>query len=74
MMGVAMALSLYSLRESMGTGAMLYKVSRRSAILFALGLLVNGNYDFHSFRVMGVLQVRPLYVFFVLLDLLTSRC
>lgn len=57
MMGAAMALSLDSMRENMSTSALMYKVTRRSCILFALGILVNGNYQFPTFRVMGVLQV-----------------
>jgi len=35
---------------------MLYKVIRRSVILFALGLFINNGYDLQQFRIMGVLQ------------------
>ena len=57
--GVAMAFSLAKYTdENKPTSAVYWRIIRRSAILFALGLLLNGfwNYDWSSIRIMGVLQ------------------
>lgn len=68
--GVAMAFSLSNyidraaplvpLRkgEAKGWGGIYGRILRRSAILFVLGLLLNGfwNYDWSTIRIMGVLQ------------------
>lgn len=57
--GVAMAFSLSKYTEGhQATPAVYWRILRRSAILFALGLLLNGfwNYDLSSIRIMGVLQ------------------
>ena len=64
--GVAMAFSLSKYTDSAvvsplakgGWGGIYWRIVRRSAILFALGLLLNGfwNYDLSSIRIMGVLQ------------------
>lgn len=61
--GAAMAFSFAKYTETQeqqsGMRQKLYgRILRRSAILFALGLLLNGfwNYDFSSIRIMGVLQ------------------
>jgi len=41
-----------------GWGVLYWRILRRSLILFALGLLLNGfwNYDWNTIRIMGVLQ------------------
>lgn len=58
--GVAMAFSLakYTEGEKKPTPALYWRIISRAAILFALGLLLNGfwNYDFSTIRIMGVLQ------------------
>jgi predicted acyltransferase len=58
--GVAMAFSLakYTAGEKTATPALYWRILSRAAILFALGLLLNGfwNYDFSTIRIMGVLQ------------------
>lgn len=57
--GVAMAFSLSKYtEENKPTSVVYWRIIRRSAILFALGLLLNGfwNYDLSSIRIMGVLQ------------------
>jgi len=57
--GVAMAFSLAKYTdENKPTSVVYWRIIRRSAILFALGLLLNGfwNYDWSSIRIMGVLQ------------------
>jgi predicted acyltransferase len=58
--GVAMAFSFTKYTEggNRPTKELYLRILRRSAILFALGLLLNGfyNYDFSSIRIMGVLQ------------------
>lgn len=57
--GVAIAFSLSKYTEAKQAGWSIYgRIVRRSAILFALGLLLNGfwNYDWGTIRIMGVLQ------------------
>jgi predicted acyltransferase len=57
--GVAIAFSLGKYPERNPASWWIYwRVIRRSAILFALGLLLNGfwNYDWQNIRLMGVLQ------------------
>lgn len=64
--GVAMAFSLSKYTGSPnsspltkgGRGGLYWRIVRRSVILFALGLLLNGfwNYDWSTIRIMGVLQ------------------
>jgi predicted acyltransferase len=61
--GVAMAFSLSKYTDSavvspLAKGGIYWQIVRRSAILFALGLLLNGfwNYDLSTIRIMGVLQ------------------
>jgi predicted acyltransferase len=58
--GVAMAFSLakYTEGEKPTTPALYWRIVSRAVILFALGLLLNGfwNYDFSTIRIMGVLQ------------------
>lgn len=57
--GVAIAFSLSKYTKGKPPTASVYwRILRRSAILFALGLLLNGfwNYDFNTIRIMGVLQ------------------
>lgn len=58
--GVAMAFSFakYTEEGKQLSASVYWRIIRRSLILFALGLLLNGfwNYDFSSIRIMGVLQ------------------
>lgn len=62
--GVAMSFSLSkyintnSTLNKGGWGGLYWRIIRRSALLFVLGLLLNGfwNYDWHTIRIMGVLQ------------------
>jgi len=58
--GVAMAFSFakYTEGDNKPTKQLYLRILRRSAILFILGLLLNGfwNYDFSTIRFMGVLQ------------------
>jgi predicted acyltransferase len=57
--GVAIAFSLSKYTSANQAGWSIYgRIVRRSAILFALGLLLNGfwNYDWGTIRIMGVLQ------------------
>ncbi|HEY9605626.1 MAG TPA: heparan-alpha-glucosaminide N-acetyltransferase domain-containing protein [Allocoleopsis sp.] len=57
--GVAIAFSLAKYTDgNKPTPAVYWRIIRRSLILFALGLLLNGfwNYDWSSIRIMGVLQ------------------
>jgi predicted acyltransferase len=57
--GVAIAFSLSKYTEgNRGGWSISWRIVRRSAILFALGLLLNGfwNYDWGTIRIMGVLQ------------------
>ena len=61
--GVAMTFSLSNYTENKPTASIYRRILRRAAILFALGLLLNGfwnqglwTFDFSSIRIMGVLQ------------------
>jgi predicted acyltransferase len=56
--GVAIAFSLSNTEENKPTPKVYWRIVRRSLILFALGLFLNGfwNYDWGTIRVMGVLQ------------------
>src|ERR687885_13369 len=63
--GVAIAFSLSKYTNfpnlyisPLSKGSLYWRIIRRSAILFALGLLLNGfwNYDWKTIRIMGVLQ------------------
>ncbi len=57
--GVAMTLSFASRLERAGSRrALILRVLRRSALLFFLGLLVNGfpDYNLHTIRIPGILQ------------------
>ena len=61
--GVAMTFSLSKYTENKPTASIYRRILRRAAILFALGLLLNGfwnqglwTFDFSSIRIMGVLQ------------------
>ena len=82
--GVAMAFSLSKYTDSTvgspltkgGWGRSYWRILRRSAILFALGLLLNGfwNYDLSSIRIMGVLQrISLAYLFAALVVLKLPR-
>ncbi len=61
--GVAMTFSLSKYTENKPTASIYRRIFRRAAILFALGLLLNGfwnqglwTFDFSRIRIMGVLQ------------------
>ncbi|MCC5598838.1 acyltransferase family protein [Nostoc favosum] len=61
--GVAMTFSLSKYTEGNTTSAIYWRILRRAAILFALGLLLNGfwnqgiwTFDLSTIRIMGVLQ------------------
>lgn len=57
--GVAMAFSLCKYTEgNRPTATVYWRIARRALILFALGLLLNGfwNYDWANIRIMGILQ------------------
>jgi len=57
--GVAMAFSFSKYKEgNQPTAAVYWRIIRRSLILFALGIFLNGfwEYDWSSIRIMGVLQ------------------
>lgn len=57
LMGVSISLSLSSIMSRpFSWVSMLYKIFRRAAILFALGLVVNNCYVVEQCRVPGVLQ------------------
>ncbi|MBZ5643158.1 MAG: DUF5009 domain-containing protein [Acidobacteriia bacterium] len=77
MVGVSMTLSFAS-RVSRGVsrGALAIHVLRRSALIFGIGLFLNGfpSFDFSSIRIMGVLQrIAVCYLVAGLLYLLLSR-
>jgi len=56
-MGTAMPLSFSALqRRGTRKGTLLYKVLRRSIILFSLGLFLNNGFDLANWRIPGVLQ------------------
>ena len=56
--GVAIAFSLSNTEKNKPTPKVYWRIVRRSLILFALGLFLNGfwNYDWGTIRIMGVLQ------------------
>ena len=57
--GVSLTLSLASrIARGLSRGALVIHVVRRSALIFAIGLFLNGfpGFDFSSIRIMGVLQ------------------
>jgi predicted acyltransferase len=57
--GVSMTLSFASrIARGLSRGALAIHVVRRSALIFAIGLFLNGfpDFDFSSIRIMGVLQ------------------
>ncbi|MFB2936024.1 acyltransferase family protein [Aerosakkonemataceae cyanobacterium BLCC-F154] len=71
--GVAMSFSLAKYTKGKQTPASVYwRIFRRSIILFALGLLLNGfwNYDISNIRIMGVLQRIALAYLFTALAIL----
>ena len=77
MVGVSMTLSFAS-RVSRGVsrGALAIHVVRRSALIFAIGLFLNGfpSFDMSTIRIMGVLQrIAVCYLVAGLLYLLLSR-
>ena len=77
MVGVSMTLSFAS-RASRGVarGALAFHVVRRSALIFAIGLFLNGfpSFDLGSIRIMGVLQrIAVCYLVGGLLYLYLSR-
>ncbi|XP_041486038.1 heparan-alpha-glucosaminide N-acetyltransferase-like isoform X2 [Lytechinus variegatus] len=56
-MGVSITMSFYALlRHGVSRREMMYKIVRRSIILFGLGIIIDGGIDFSTFRVPGVLQ------------------
>jgi predicted acyltransferase len=75
--GVSMTLSFAS-RAARGVtrASLAWHIVRRSALIFAIGLFLNGfpSFDFHSIRIMGVLQrIALCYLAAGLLYLFTSR-
>jgi predicted acyltransferase len=71
--GVAMSFSLSKYTKGkLATTSVYRRIFRRSIILFALGLLLNGfwNYDFSNIRIMGVLQRIALAYLFAALAIL----
>ena len=75
--GVSMTLSFAS-RASRGSKrtSLAWHIVRRSALIFLIGLFLNGfpSFDFHTIRVMGVLQrIALCYLAGGLLYLFTSR-
>jgi predicted acyltransferase len=76
--GVAMTFSLSKYtEENKPTSSVYWRILRRAAILFALGLLLNvfwnkgiGTFDFGSIRIMGVLQRISLAYLFASLAVL----
>jgi predicted acyltransferase len=75
--GVAIAFSFSKYTEgNKPTPGVYWRIVRRSLILFALGLLLNGfwNYDWSSIRIMGVLQrISLTYLFAALIVLKVPR-
>jgi len=70
-MGIAMPISFTSLlKRKTPMSEILYKVIRRSVILFCLGLFINNGYYLPQWRVMGVLQRFGVAYFFNSLILL----
>ena len=60
---------------ALGWGGLYWRITCRSALLFALGLILNGfwNYDFNNIRIMGVLQRISLCYFFSSLIILNLQ-
>lgn len=75
LMGVSISLSLSSiLSRKVEWGQLMYKIFRRTAILFALGLIVNNCFIIEQCRVPGVLQRFAVsYLFAVLTVLFIPR-
>ena len=75
--GVSLTLSFGSrLARGLPVGSLAIHVLRRSALIFAIGLFLNGfpNFDFHTIRIMGVLQrIALCYLGVGLLYLATYR-
>ncbi len=75
--GVAMSFSLAKYTDNRDTESVksrpYWRILRRAAILFALGILLNGfwKYDFSTIRIMGVLQRISLSYLFASLIILT---
>lgn len=78
LMGVSISLSLSSIMSRQFSWvSMLYKIFRRAAILFALGLVVNNCYVLEECRVPGVLQRLvscSVCLVFLLCPILDSLC
>jgi hypothetical protein len=56
-MGAAIPISLHTLeRQRVSKWTLLYKIFRRSIILFGLGLFLNNGFDLQHWRIPGVLQ------------------
>src|SRR5271170_6477648 len=77
MVGVALTLSFASrIERGFDRGKLALHLVRRSAIIFALGLVVNGfpDYDWPNMRLPGILQrIAVCYLFGGLLDLVCDR-
>src|SRR5258708_25706935 len=75
--GVSLTLSFASrIARGLSRGALAIHVVRRSALIFAIGLFLNGfpGFDFSSIRIMGVLQrIALCYLFAGLLYLATFQ-
>jgi predicted acyltransferase len=75
--GVSMTLSFASrAARGVGRGSLAIHVVRRSVLIFAIGLFLNGfpSFDFQTIRIMGVLQrIALCYLAAGLLYLATSR-
>lgn len=68
MLGSSMALSFKNVVVTRGNVLeTLWRIVRRTFILFALGLLVNSNYDMSHARIPGVLQRFAISYFVVAL-------
>ena len=75
LMGVSISLSLSIILSRKFTyGPLMYKILRRTAILFALGLIVNNCFIIEQCRVPGVLQRFAVsYLFTVLIVIFVPR-
>jgi predicted acyltransferase len=75
--GVSMTLSFTSrIARGATRGSLAFHVARRSVLIFAIGLFLNGlpYFDFHTIRIMGVLQrIALCYLAAGLLYLATCR-
>jgi predicted acyltransferase len=75
-LGVSLVFSLSScLERGMSNGKIVIKILKRTAIIFALGLVLNGfpHYDFSTIRIPGVLQRIAICYCFAALIFLTTR-